>query len=1322
MCNSCKRLELHFHLDYSNLRLLDCINSIEESILKANELGLSGIAITDHETVSGHLKAIQTVEKLKKEKKIAEDFKLILGNEIYLVESLEDVRDNYKSGVTKFPHFLLLAKNKEGHEALRKLSSQAWLNSFYTGTMERVPTEMNYLKQIASEYPNTLIASSACLGSATSIYILEMDKALKQNNKEMYDLYENKLHSFINWCIDVFGKEDFYLELQPSGDYEQKTVNLKLLELSEQYGLELIITNDVHYLRPEDREIHSAYLRSKEDERETDSFYSHTYLHNNKEIFDKLNYIPEDIIHRAFQNTIIIGDKCEIYTLEAPTEIPKSKLPEFEVKHLFKKAYDKYQYIEKMANSKNEQDRYLLHLIEKGFMELIYTEDITKEYFHKVLSRIDVELEQLWKISEKMNQAMSSYYVTTTMIVNLIWGDDCGDKSYKEGSLLGSGRGSAVAFLINYLIGITQINPLAYGIEIPYWRHLNHEMGDVSSLDIDLDVTSTKKKYIYERMRNFFGQNNVLQVCTFGKEKPKSAINTACRGLGIDNDTAQFLGSFIPFERGEHWSLSDCIYGNEEEGREPVKEFIKEINKYPKLLETALKIEGLINKRSTHAGGVLVTNDHYVKSNALMRSPNGDLVTQYNLDDSQAMGNIKYDLLTIEANDKIQTAIELLLENGEIEWQGTLRKTFNKYFHPEVINKTDENLFKLVGEDKVPDLFQFSTAISQSVVKKVKPSNLIEITATNSIMRLMSDGKEQPIDTFVKFKNNINLWYDEMKSFGLNEEEIKIFEEHLLKLNGVADTQESVMLMAMDKRIAGFDLFEATKLRKGIAKKKKEASLEIRDLLYKKGKELGNRKEVIDYLWHQIERMLSYAFSLPHTLAYSLIAMEELNIFNYYNPLYWQTGCLTVNSGSQEVDEDDKKKEKKYGKVAEAIGKMKSYGVKVALPDINKAKFSFTPDIENNQIIYSLKGIVGINDDVVRTIIENRPYTSFEDFYNRIYKEKLIQKKHMVTLIKAGAFNSFDSPFNIMRLFVKGEIEVKESLNMQNFKSILRLGLLDTPELKIYKQFYNFKEYISKKVIRTVDKPKDKIFGMDSYAANFYYQHFKGDLIDGSIVGESNGYIEISEKKFKKEFDEIMQPIKELMNTKEFVKKYNEAQFLEQWYLIADGTIPKWEMESVSYYSDKHELDGVNFDYYGISDFFKLDPTPIIIGYNNYNGRETPKYQTFTLVGTVLDRDKNKHTVSLLTPTGVVTCKLYTGSFAHYDKAISRNVNGKKETVEKSWFTRGNLLMVRGFRREDQFVLRTYGQKGMPREHTINLINEVREDGSLVLQSDRIKI
>lgn len=1315
MCNNCSRLELHLHTHYSNLRLLDCINTEEDVILKAAELGLKGVAITDHESLSGHLKAIKAVENFKKEGKIPQDFKLILGNEIYLVESLEEVRENYKSGVTKFPHFILLAKNKNGHEALRKLSSQAWENSFYTGTMERVPTEMSYLEKIAKEYPNTLIASSACLGSPTSIYILAREEAKLNEDKESYEYYNKKLHEFIQWCISVFGKDDFYLELQPSGDYEQRIVNLNLIELSKEYGLELIITNDVHYLRPEDRQIHKAYLNSQEDERETDSFYAHTYLHKNDEIFNKLDYIDKEIIHRAFENTLKIGEKCEEYTLEAQTVIPKTKLPEFEVMHLFKQGYGQYPYIAKMANSEHEQDKYLLHLIEKGFIEQIPYKNISKEYFHEILSRINVELEQLWLISEKVKQRMSAYYVTVSHIVNLIWGDDCGDNSRYEGSLLGSGRGSAVAFLINYLIGITQVNPLAYGIEVPYWRHLNKDR-TIADLDIDLDVVSTKKPFIFKRLRESFGERQVLQICTFGTEKSKSAIQTACRGLGIDNDTGQYLASFIPFERGELWSLNDCLYGNEELGRKPIKEFIEEIEKYPLLKETALKIEGLINKRSIHAGGVLVLDEDYTKRNAMMRAPNGTPITQFNLEDTQAMGGIKFDLLTVEGLDKIQTALELLLDEGVIEWQGTLRKTFNKYLHPEIIDKTSPEIYEMISKSYIPDLFQFSTQIAQSAIHKAKPKNLIELLSINSLIRLMvTDGEEQPIDTFIKFKNNIDLWYQEMRDFGLNDEEIKTFEKHLLKLNGVADTQESIMLMAMDENIGNCSLAIANDLRKGIAKKNRKKTEETMKKIYDSALKRGNRKVVVDYLWHQIQRMILYSFSIPHVLAYTLIAMEQIYLNYKYDPLYWNTAVLTVNSGSQEVEEEQKKKSTNYGKVAEAIGKMKSYGVNVALPDINKAGFSFVPDIENNQIIYSLKGIVGINDETVHKIIENRPYSSFEDFYKRVYEKGLITQSQMLQLIKAGCFNSFDNPIEIMKQFILKMVDVKDSLNMQNMKSIIRLGLLDTPELSIYKQYFNFKEYIGKKAIRATTNPKDRILLLDEYSYNFYMSHFSGEAI-------INGF-EISEKKFKKEYDLAMKPFKEIISTKDFIRKYNIAQFYELWDKYAQGTVPKWEMESVSYYSNEHELDAANLDLYGVVNYFDLPEEPEIVGYNNYNGNKTPKYKIYSIAGTVLDRDKNKHTFTLLTKEGVVTCKTYAGAFSHYDKNISRMVSkDKKEIIEKSWFSRGNLLLVRGFRRGDQFVLRTYAEKGMAKPHTINLIKEIKEDGALILQSERTKI
>ena len=535
MCKNCetenKRIELHFHSSYSNIRLLDAITDIEESILKAVELNIHGLAITEHEFVGSHVKAIQTVRKLKEKEKIPQDFKLILGNEIYLVDSLEEVRDNYQPGKTKFPHYLLLSKSKDGHEALRALSSKAWEQSFYTGTMERVPTTKDALSEVVKAYPNTLIATTACLGSESSIYILEADRARLENNKEKEQYNINKLHEFIEWNIELHGKDNFYLELQPSPDYEQATVNKMLITLSKKYGLKLVITNDVHYLQKEDMEIHSAYLNSKVDERETASFYSHTYLHTVNEIYEKMSYIDKEIIREAIHNTMLIGSMIEDYTIEGETIIPKTKLPEFEVKHLFKAGYSKYPYIGLMANSEDAQDRYLVHLIEEGFKEKIPYRTMNKEEFNNVVARINVELEELWEMSKIINQSMSSYYVTVAKIIEIIFGDDCGDASREEGSIVGAGRGSAVAFFINYLLGIVEVNPLAYGIEVPHWRHLHKSKPDISALDIDIDVSSTKKKYIFDRMRDYFGKRNIIQVSTFGTEKSKSAIQTACRGL-----------------------------------------------------------------------------------------------------------------------------------------------------------------------------------------------------------------------------------------------------------------------------------------------------------------------------------------------------------------------------------------------------------------------------------------------------------------------------------------------------------------------------------------------------------------------------------------------------------------------------------------------------------------------------------------------------------------------------------------------------------------------------------------------------------------------
>lgn len=207
--------------------------------------------------------------------------------------------------------------------------------------------------------------------------------------------------------------------------------------------------------------------------------------------------------------------------------------------------------------------------------------------------------------------------------------------------------------------------------------------------------------------------------------------------------------------------------------------------------------------------------------------------------------------------DKIRVTLDQLLEHNEIEWQGSLRKTYNKYIHPDVLDYENPEIWEMVGKGEVMDLFQFSTDIGLQSVIKVKPESLLEAAVTNSLMRLMADGEEQPVDTYVKYKNDISLWYKEMELAGLSKEEIAALEPYLKDIYGVADTQEVVMQMVMDEKISGFDIKESNYLRKSIAKKKADVLKEVQDLFFKKGKEIGASEQLLGYVWNvQIKRQL----------------------------------------------------------------------------------------------------------------------------------------------------------------------------------------------------------------------------------------------------------------------------------------------------------------------------------------------------------------------------------------------------------------------------------------------------------------------------------
>lgn len=1264
--------ECHAHTEYSNLRLPDCINKVENLILQAKNKGLKGIAITDHESLSGHIKAL---------KNKVDDFKIALGNEIYLCESYENQ--------VKYYHYILIAKNLKGHKQLRELSSKAWQNSFYDRGIERVVTTYEHLENILNKEKGNIIASTGCLGGEFANLVLKFAKDDNIENKKDID-------SFIKKHLRLFG-DDFYIELQPSLSEEQKSFNKLAIKIAIGYGIKYIITNDVHYINKEDRIIHEAYLHSKEGERELEDFYESTYLKTPEEIKDRMiDYLSEEDILTGINNTMAIFNKIEKYDLKKDLDVPEINFNKEKIELKF--IFPKIGFIEKFYNSKFIQDRKLIMEIEKGFIS-------KKQELNDVnINRLNEELGYVWGVSEGLNKRISAYYNTMDKMIDIIWDDEGGN------SLVGVARGSITGMYFAYLIDITQINPLKF--DLPAWRHIHPSK--ISMADIDIDSEASKRSKILNSMKREFGEENVLNVCTFKTEGSKSALLTTCRGLNINNDVAQQMADMIPIERGASWSIHDCYYGNEELERKPIKEFIKLIDENNGVLNIALNIEGLVCGRSIHAAGLVIYNNGYVEMNSLMKAPNGQFTTCWNLEDSEYCGNLKFDFLTVENLDKIRETMNLLIRFNKIQWQGSLRNTYNKYLHPDVLDYENEDMWNMIGSGEIIDLFQFSTDIGIQSAKKIKPKTLKEMAVANSIMRLAGEnGKESPMEKFVRFKNDISLWYKEMYDYGLNEDEIKVLEKYLKKSYGLSAEQEDVMELSMDKNIANFDVPKADKLRKGIAKKKREIIEEVKKMFLKHGIESGNRKIFLEYVWeYQVMPQASYAFSRNHTIPYSAIGLQNMNLVHRYGSLFWNTACLNINSGSEtDLIEDELSKEKNtdYGKIAKAIGEMQTKGIKISLPNINKADLTFYPDENNNSIMFGLKGITSINTEIANSIISNRPYKSLNDF---IEKNNLTTL-HMINLIKSGAFDDIE---NIEREIIikkyfyymsKKENIEKTSLTMQNMSKIVDLDIIPK-QLEFYKKCFLFRKYCNN------EKPikNEKLLC-------FFNSELKEKLTFKNDYKCLNGDIILIKKSFDKTYKKLIQPLEKWIKDENTINLFNKTvhqKYIEENYnKYCKGSIAKWEMDSISCYFSEHELSNVNISKYNISNFFNILEKPEIY-------EEKPKYNKYVLykiMGTVLDKNKYKHTVTLLTPDGVVVVKFYKGQFLYYDKQISEQSyeENKKTVLEKSWFKRGNKLIITGYRRYEQFVAKKYFNSIY--QHSVVLIEDIKDDGDLVLKFDR---
>ena len=413
---------------------------------------------------------------------------------------------------------------------------------------------------------------------------------------------------------------------------------------------------------------------------------------------------------------------------------------------------------------------------------------------------------------------------------------------------------------------------------------------------------------------------------------------------------------------------------------------------------------------------------------------------------------------------------------------------------------------------------------------------------------------------------------------------------------------------------------------------------------------------------------------------------------------------------------------------------MQKEGIVIANPDINEAQFSFDPDVEHNAIIYALKAINGIGDDACRVIIQNRPYKSFEDFCEQMIDTKLIKPSQMLMLIKAGCFLNLDSQdrSETMRKYLtKYQFKPVEKLTLAQMNSIQEYNIIPE-DLQICVRYLNYKKYVLADegfleyyIDETKKLPKagyhDRYYILDANSQPFFIEHFSEE----SVMRVEGEYYVVSEKRFTKEVDAKLQPLKDWFISDTALKAYNEASFSAIWSKYASGYEAKWSMQALTYYDQKHELADVDNEQYGIVDFYSLDEEPEPYEYYTRwidgEQKQLPKYKIDRIAGTVLNADNLHHTVSLLTTTGVVDVKFYKEAYAFYSRRLSEpDGKGGKTVIENSWFQRGTLLIVCGFRRGDQWVPRNYGETIY--KHTVNKILAVKEDGTLDIQFERTKL
>ncbi len=811
-------VHLHLHTQYS---LLDGANRIPDLIEKAKEDGVKAIAQTDHGNMFG---AIDFYSRCKDA-----GIKPILGSEIYFTPGSRFERRAPKKNKVlgsqdemesrhQIHHLILLCKDNTGYKNLCGLLSKAYLEGFYY--KPRADAEL------LKEFREGLIATTACLKGEVGY--------------NFFSGQDERAVQAINKLVEIFG-DDFYLEIQENGIPEQKEVNEKLVKFARENGLNLLATNDCHYLTREHAQAQEVLLaiqtgKTFEDEKRMKLSTDEFYFKSPKEMREIFSYAKD-----ACDNTLKIADQCNVEFVwkdEAGNQI--YHLPDFPIDT----GESINDFFSRMASEG----------LKKRFEGPHFKELVCDKNWETKKKEYEERLESEIKMINEMG--FPGYFLIVSDFI----------KWAKERDIpVGPGRGSGAGSLVAYALQITNINPLPFNLL--FERFINPER--ISMPDFDVDFCQNRRSEVIDYVTKKYGIERVGQIITFGKLQAKAVIRDVGRVYGLSFAETDLLSKLVPDELGI--SLKKAM-----EVEPKFNELSQSDAKIKQVLSISLKLEGLLRHASIHAAGVIITNRPLVEYCPLFKGRDGEQVVQFDKDFSEQIGLVKFDFLGLKTLTVIQRASEFVRLSG------------NKNFDIENIDLSDDEVFRFISEGRTIGVFQLESAGMIDLCKRIKPGSLDDITAINALYR-PGPLESGMVDDFIEIKHG-----KKEMSFPFPE-----LEPVLKDTYGVIVYQEQVMNIA--RIVAGYSLGQADMLRRAMGKKKVSEMERHREIFISGAEKKGLDKKKASDLYELMANFAAYGFNKSHAVAYALIAYQTAHLKRYYPAEFFAALLSTELNNTEKV-------------------------------------------------------------------------------------------------------------------------------------------------------------------------------------------------------------------------------------------------------------------------------------------------------------------------------------------------------------------------------------------------------------------------------------